>query len=477
MDLDLSPEQEMLREMVRGVCSYVRAARDRARARRRSGRLPARPVEADGRARPHRVDGPGRLRRLGDERARRRGRLHGARARARPDSALRERGDGVPACCCERGARSRSASGCRGSSRGDAIVSTAWLEPGNGFGAARRAGPGPTADGDGFVLDGVKWHVPFASAATAMVVLARTGAGDADVDLFLVDTGAPGRHAEPAADHRVRHAVRGRAQRRARAGDGSHRRRGHRLGTPGTRRCSTGSCSWPRRRSAAPATRSTSRCSTRRTASSSASRSARSRRSRTTSPTRSRPSTAPRRWSTRRPGRTRDGRSIERLAPDGEALRVQDLPGRHRHGPAGVRRGRLHPRVRHPALLPAGEAAPDLVVGRPPARGADRGDGARRRTCNRFAAEDRRKLDRMRQHIVRGAAIVAALAAARGRLLVVLTRTDKSPTTVFPTTHVPTTAPGPATTDELADRRPRAAPTTSATPGRGHRRPPGSPRR
>ncbi len=51
------------------------------------------------------------------------------------------------------------------------------------------------ADGDGFVLDGVKWHVPFATAATALVVLARTGDADSDVDLFLVDTGGAGRHA------------------------------------------------------------------------------------------------------------------------------------------------------------------------------------------------------------------------------------------------------------------------------------------
>jgi alkylation response protein AidB-like acyl-CoA dehydrogenase len=74
---------------------------------------------------------------------------------------------------------------------GDAILSTAWLEPGNGFGALgvqARA----RADGDGFVLDGVKWHVPYASAATALVVAARTGTGERDVDLFLVDTAAPG---------------------------------------------------------------------------------------------------------------------------------------------------------------------------------------------------------------------------------------------------------------------------------------------
>jgi alkylation response protein AidB-like acyl-CoA dehydrogenase len=71
---------------------------------------------------------------------------------------------------------------------GDAILSTAWLEPRNGFGpdgvqtAAR-------ADGAGFVLDGTKWHVPFASAAHQLVVLARTPEG---IDLFLVDPTSPG---------------------------------------------------------------------------------------------------------------------------------------------------------------------------------------------------------------------------------------------------------------------------------------------
>jgi alkylation response protein AidB-like acyl-CoA dehydrogenase len=74
---------------------------------------------------------------------------------------------------------------------GDAIVTTAWLEPGNGFGA-RGVQTRATADGDGFVLDGVKWHVPFAKAAAATLVLARTGDGDGDIDLFLVDAGAAG---------------------------------------------------------------------------------------------------------------------------------------------------------------------------------------------------------------------------------------------------------------------------------------------
>jgi alkylation response protein AidB-like acyl-CoA dehydrogenase len=74
---------------------------------------------------------------------------------------------------------------------GDAIVTTAWLEPGNGFGP-RGVQVTAKPEGDEFVLDGMKWHVPFAQAATAMLVLARTGADDNDVDLFLVDANAGG---------------------------------------------------------------------------------------------------------------------------------------------------------------------------------------------------------------------------------------------------------------------------------------------
>ncbi|MBV8950525.1 MAG: acyl-CoA/acyl-ACP dehydrogenase [Actinobacteria bacterium] len=71
---------------------------------------------------------------------------------------------------------------------GGTIVTTAWLEPHHGFGPAGVqlvARP----DGDEFVLDGTKWHVPFASAAALLLVPARTPAG---VDLFLVDTATEG---------------------------------------------------------------------------------------------------------------------------------------------------------------------------------------------------------------------------------------------------------------------------------------------
>jgi alkylation response protein AidB-like acyl-CoA dehydrogenase len=74
---------------------------------------------------------------------------------------------------------------------GEAILTPAWLEPENGFGPAGvqvRA----VADGDGFVITGTKRHVAFASAATRLIVLARTGDAKNDVDLFLVDPSAPG---------------------------------------------------------------------------------------------------------------------------------------------------------------------------------------------------------------------------------------------------------------------------------------------
>jgi alkylation response protein AidB-like acyl-CoA dehydrogenase len=74
---------------------------------------------------------------------------------------------------------------------GEAIITPAWLEPENGFGPKGvqvRAVP----DGDGFVISGTKRHVGFAKAATALVVLARSGDAPGDVDLFLVDPTAEG---------------------------------------------------------------------------------------------------------------------------------------------------------------------------------------------------------------------------------------------------------------------------------------------
>ncbi|AYH43731.1 acyl-CoA dehydrogenase family protein [Azoarcus sp. DN11] len=74
---------------------------------------------------------------------------------------------------------------------GETIVVPAWLEPDGGFGpegvqlrVERR--------GDGYVLSGTKRHVFHAAAAQQLLVLARTGEAADAIDLFLVDTKAPG---------------------------------------------------------------------------------------------------------------------------------------------------------------------------------------------------------------------------------------------------------------------------------------------
>ena len=74
---------------------------------------------------------------------------------------------------------------------GDAILTPAWLEPKRGFGSDG-VQLTATAEGDALRLDGVKRHVYFAGAATRLLVLARTGSGAGDVDLLLVDPKAEG---------------------------------------------------------------------------------------------------------------------------------------------------------------------------------------------------------------------------------------------------------------------------------------------
>ncbi|MGB6059878.1 MAG: acyl-CoA dehydrogenase family protein [Microthrixaceae bacterium] len=75
--------------------------------------------------------------------------------------------------------------------KGETIFTPAWLEPDNGFGP-RGVQVRAQADGDGFVINGVKQHVYFGSSAERLVVLARTGDGEGDIDLFLVDSKADG---------------------------------------------------------------------------------------------------------------------------------------------------------------------------------------------------------------------------------------------------------------------------------------------
>jgi alkylation response protein AidB-like acyl-CoA dehydrogenase len=75
---------------------------------------------------------------------------------------------------------------------GESIFTPAWLEPENGF-SPRGVAVGAVADGNGgFRLSGVKRHVTFAAAAERLVVLARTGDEAEAIDLFLVDPTAVG---------------------------------------------------------------------------------------------------------------------------------------------------------------------------------------------------------------------------------------------------------------------------------------------
>ncbi len=79
---------------------------------------------------------------------------------------------------------------------GGAILTPAWMEPDRGFGARGVQLKAKTGDGV-YILNGVKRHVYFASSASRLLVLARSGdareggAGDG-VDLFLVDPASPG---------------------------------------------------------------------------------------------------------------------------------------------------------------------------------------------------------------------------------------------------------------------------------------------
>jgi alkylation response protein AidB-like acyl-CoA dehydrogenase len=74
---------------------------------------------------------------------------------------------------------------------GGAVLTPAWLEPDGGFGPRGIRAPA-IPDGDGYRLSGTKRHVAFAANADRLLVAARTGQAPDDVDLFLVAPDAPG---------------------------------------------------------------------------------------------------------------------------------------------------------------------------------------------------------------------------------------------------------------------------------------------
>jgi alkylation response protein AidB-like acyl-CoA dehydrogenase len=190
MDLDLTEEQEMLREMVRGVCgSYSSLETVRAMEDDPVGFPPElwkQMAELDliGLMVPAEYGGSGMSA------------LEGAVVYMELGRALAPSPHFVSAVMAagvllRAGSEEQKQEWLPRIVSGDAIVTTAWLEPGSGFGA-RGVQARARSEGDGFVLDGEKWHVPFASSATSVLVLARTGDAETDVDLFLVNPASGG---------------------------------------------------------------------------------------------------------------------------------------------------------------------------------------------------------------------------------------------------------------------------------------------
>ncbi|MDE0162315.1 MAG: acyl-CoA/acyl-ACP dehydrogenase [Acidimicrobiaceae bacterium] len=128
------------------------------------------------------------------------------------------------AAITEAGSPAQQAELLGGIASGETIATVGWLEPGGGY-KPRGVQLAARADGDGFVLDGAKEHVPFAAAADLVVVLARSGDDDTDIDLFVVEAGAPGL----SLDQRM--SISSDTQYRATL-DGVHVGAGARLGTP-----------------------------------------------------------------------------------------------------------------------------------------------------------------------------------------------------------------------------------------------------
>ena len=175
MDLDFSEEQDMLREMVRGVCADV-APLDVVREMEDDPvGYPDRAVEAARRARPDRPD-PARA-------------AYGGSGMTTLEAAIVYEEFGRSLAPSPHFASAVASAGALlaggtdeqkqtwlpGIAKGEAILVPAWLEPGNGFGPDGVQLAATPAEGGGVVLDGVKWHVPFASSADRLVVLARTG--------------------------------------------------------------------------------------------------------------------------------------------------------------------------------------------------------------------------------------------------------------------------------------------------------------
>jgi alkylation response protein AidB-like acyl-CoA dehydrogenase len=190
MDLDFSEEQEMLREMVRGVCreyaptEVVRAMEDDPKGYPDAFWKQLAELGLIGVTLPESYGGGGQslleAALVYEE--------FGRALAPSPHFASAVIGGGV---LLRAGNEEQRQTWLPAISDSSAILAPAWLEPGGGFGP-RGVQTKAVRDGDAYRLSGTKRHVPFASSASRLVVLARTGDGDTDIDLLLVDPQQPG---------------------------------------------------------------------------------------------------------------------------------------------------------------------------------------------------------------------------------------------------------------------------------------------
>ena len=166
MDLDFTPEQELLRETVRGVCA------------RHCGLDVVRQLEDDPVGYPEKLWVQlGELGLLDPELSM----LDRAIVFQELGRALAPSPAFASAVVCGGAlARAGAHEWANRATSGESIVVPAWLEPDRGYGPA-----GVTATFDGSTVSGVKRHVPFASSADRLLVLTREG-------LVLVDPASAG---------------------------------------------------------------------------------------------------------------------------------------------------------------------------------------------------------------------------------------------------------------------------------------------
>jgi alkylation response protein AidB-like acyl-CoA dehydrogenase len=189
MDLDFTEEQEMLRDMVRGMCAeyappeVVRKMEDDPIGYPSDFWKQLGELGLLGLTLPEKYDGGGQSALEGvivyEE--------FGRALCPSPHFVSSVLGGGVLALA---GSEQQKQTWLPKIASGEAILTPAWLEPKSGYGA-KGVQLSAATDGDHYRLNGTKRHVPFASSANRLLVLARTGDGENDIDLLLVDPRSP----------------------------------------------------------------------------------------------------------------------------------------------------------------------------------------------------------------------------------------------------------------------------------------------